>query len=117
MTDRWRVVAEGATATIHVRRLDDDVVRRLEQRAAGNDRSLEGEARHVLDGAVEGETSANRASFPALAARLRRETEGHARTPSEVLVREDRETGHRMKELTGARVGLPFPARALGGGG
>ena len=29
-------------------------------------------------------------------ARLRRETEGHAQTPSEVLIREDRDAGHRV---------------------
>ena len=81
--------------TINVRRLDDGVVRRLKQRAAGNNRSLEGEARHILECAVEGEMSTKRASFLALAARLRRKSEGRAQTPSEVLVREDRETGHR----------------------
>ena len=47
-------------ATINVRRLDDGVVRRLKQRAAGNNRSLEGEARHILEGAVEGKMSAKR---------------------------------------------------------
>ena len=83
-------------ATINVRRLDDGAFRRLKLRAAGNNRSLEGEARHILEGAVKGETSAKRASFPALAARLRRETEGRAQTPSEVLIREDREAGHRV---------------------
>ena len=83
-------------ATINVRRLDDGAFRRLELRAAGNNRSLEGEARHILEGAVKGEMSAKRASFPALAARLRRETEGRAQTPSEVLIREDREAGRRV---------------------
>ena len=83
-------------ATINVRRLDDGAFRRLKLRAAGNNRSLEGEARHILEGAVKGEMSAKRASFPALAARLRRETEGRAQTPSEVLIREDREAGHRV---------------------
>ena len=82
-------------ATINVRRLDDGVVRRLKQRAAGNNRSLEGEARHILEGAVEGDISAKRASFLALTARLRRGAEGHAQTPSEALIRKDRETGHR----------------------
>ena len=82
-------------ATINVRQLDDDVVRCLKRRAAGNNRSLEGEVRHILEGAVEDGMSAKRASFLALAARLRRETEGRAQTPSEVLIREDRETGHR----------------------
>ena len=84
-------------ATINVRRLDDGAFRRLKLRAAGNNRSLEGEARHILEGAVKGEMSAKRASFPALAAKLRRETEGgRAQTPSEVLIREDREAGHRV---------------------
>ena len=83
-------------ATINVRRLDDEVVLRLKKRAAGNNRSLEGEARHILEGAVEGEMSAKRMSFLALAARLRRDTGGRAQTPSEILIREDRETGHRI---------------------
>ena len=83
-------------ATINVRQLDDDVVQRLKRRAIGNNRSLEGEVRHILEGAVEDDMSAKRASFLALAARLRRETEGRAQTPSEVLIREDRETGHRV---------------------
>ena len=83
-------------ATINVRQLDDGMVRRLKRRAADNNRSLEGEARHILEGAVEDDVSAKRASFLALAARLRRETEGRAQTPSEVLIREDREHGHRV---------------------
>ena len=83
-------------ATINVRRLDEDVVRVLKQRAAGNNRSLEGEARHILEGAVGREMAAKHASFLAVAERLRRETEKRAQTPSEVLIREDRETGHRL---------------------
>ena len=83
-------------ATINVRRLDEDVVRVLKQRAAGNNRPLEGEARHILEGAVGGEMAAKHASFLAVAERLRRETEKRAQTPSEVLIREDRETGHRL---------------------
>ena len=82
-------------ATINVRQLNDDMVRRLKRRAAGNDRSLEGEVRHILARAVEDDMAAKRASFRALAARLRHETEGCAQTPSEVLIREDRDSGHR----------------------
>ena len=63
-------------ATINVRRLDDGVVQRLKQRAAGNNRSLEGEARHILELAVEGDLLAKRASFLALTMRLRRRSEG-----------------------------------------
>jgi plasmid stability protein len=39
-------------ATVLVRQLDDEVVRRLEQRAAGNNRSLESEVRHILEQAA-----------------------------------------------------------------
>ena len=72
------------------------MVQRLKRRAAGNNRSLEGEVRYILEGVVADEMSVKRASFVALAARLRRETEGRAQTPSEVLIREDREHGHRV---------------------
>ena len=82
-------------STINVRQLDDEVVRRLKQRASGNNRSLEGEVRHILEGAVEDDMATKRASFRALAARLRRETEGRTQTPSEILIREDRDSGHR----------------------
>lgn len=83
-------------ATINVRQLDEDVVRRLKRRAADNNRSLEGEVRHILEGAVEDEASAKRASFRALSARLRRGAEARSQTPSEVLIREDRDTGRRV---------------------
>ncbi len=83
-------------ATINVRQLNDDVVQRLKRRAADNNRSLEGEVRHILASVVEDEISAKRASFLTLAARLRHETEGRAQTPSEVLIRDDRDTGHRV---------------------
>lgn len=82
-------------ATINVRQLDDDVVRRLKRRAADNHRSLEGEVRNILKEAVEDDMPARRASFRDLAARLRRETGGRPQTPSEVLIREDRDSGHR----------------------
>ena len=83
-------------ATLNVRQLDDDVVRRLKRRAAANNRSLEGEVRHILENSVEDDMAAKRASFSALAARLQRETEGREQTPSEILIREDRERGHRV---------------------
>ena len=83
-------------ATINVRQLDDGVVRHLKRRAAGNNRSLEGEVRHILRGAVADDMAAKRASFRALAARLRRKTEGHAQTLSEILIREDRDGRHRV---------------------
>ena len=82
-------------ATINVRQLDDDVVRRLKHRASGNNRSLEGEVRHILECAVEDDMEAKRASFLAIADRLRRSTEGREHTPAEELIREDRDRGHR----------------------
>ena len=82
-------------ATINVRQLDIDLVHRLKRRAAANKRSLEGEVRHILEGAVENDMSARRAAFLDLAVRLRRETEGSAQTPSEILIRDDRDRGHR----------------------
>lgn len=39
-------------ADITVRRLDDDVIRRLKERAAGHGRSMEAEARAILTSAV-----------------------------------------------------------------
>ena len=80
-------------ATINVRQMDDNMVRHLKRRAAENDRSLEGEVRHVLRGAVEDDMAEKRDSF-----RLRgcgaepKDMRGHL---PEVLIREDRDSGHR----------------------
>ena len=82
-------------ATINVRRLDAAVVERLKRRAALNNRSLEGEARRILESAAEDDMAAKRASFLAVSDRLRRKTEGRAHTPAETLIREDRDRGHR----------------------
>ena len=82
-------------ATINVRQLDQSVVERLKRRASSNNRSLEGEVRDILQRAVEDDMQARRASFLALSDRLRRATEGRAHTPAEVLIREDRDHGHR----------------------
>ena len=81
--------------TINVRRLDEDVVECLKRRASLNDRSLEGEARHILKCVAEDDMAAKRAAFLAEADRLRRKTEGREHTPAEVLIREDRDHGHR----------------------
>lgn len=82
-------------ASIRIRQIDDSVVQRLARRAASNNRSLEDEVRHILESAVEDDMAARRAAFLALADRLRRETEGRPQTQSEVLIREDRDHGHR----------------------
>ena len=81
--------------TINVRRLDDDVVDRLKQRAAQNNRSLEGEARHILQCAAADDMAAKRTAFGEAMKRLRPLTEGRKHTPAEVLIREDRDHGHR----------------------
>lgn len=83
-------------ATINVRRLDDEVVARLRRRAAANQRSLEGEVRHILEVAAKDDMEARRAAFRVLSAEMRRETSGRPQTPSEVLIREDRDFGHRF---------------------
>ena len=77
--------------TINVRRLDDDVVDRLKQRAAQNNRSLEGEARHILQCVAADDMAA----FGDAMKRLRPLTEGRKHTPAEVLILEDRDHGHR----------------------
>ena len=81
--------------TINVRRLDEDVVSRLKLRASLNNRSLEGEARHILECAAEDDMAAKRAAFPEATDRLRPLTEGRKHTPAEVLIREDRDHGYR----------------------
>ena len=81
--------------TINVRRLDEDVVNRLKRRASLNNRSLEGEARHILQCAAEDDMAAKRAAFLEASDRLRQKTRGREQTPAEVLIREDRDHGHR----------------------
>ena len=80
---------------VHVRRLDDQVIERLKLRAAVNDRSLEGEVRHILEQAVEDDMAVKLAAFRELSTMMRRETGGAPQTPSHVLIGEDRESGHR----------------------
>ena len=81
--------------TINVRRLDQDLVDRLKRRASLNNRSLEGEVRHILECAAEDDMAAKRAAFLEASARLRPLTEGRKQAPAEVLIREDRHHGHR----------------------
>ena len=82
-------------ATINVRQLDDDVVNRLKRRASSNNRSLEGEVRHILECAADDDMAAKRARFLEASRRLREKTKGRKHTPAEVLIREDRDHGHR----------------------
>ena len=81
-------------ATVHVRRLDDEAVRRLKRRAAENKRSLEGEVRHILEQAAEDGMAERVRTFRALAKSLRKRTPDLPQTPSHILIREDRDSGH-----------------------
>ncbi len=81
-------------ATINVRRIDDDVVNRLKRRASSNNRSLEGEVRHILECASDDDMAARRAAFLEASDRLREKTRGRRQTPAELLIREDRDSGH-----------------------
>ena len=82
-------------ATINVRRLDEDVFDRLKLRASLNNRSLEGEVRHILKCAVEDDMAVKRAAFLKTMDRFRPLTSGRQHTPAEQLIREDRDRGHR----------------------
>ena len=81
--------------TVNVRRLDDEVIGRLRRRAAGNNRSLEGEVRHILEEAAIGGMGEKTSSFRALSRGLRKQTEARSQSPSHVLIRDDRDRGHR----------------------
>ncbi len=71
-----------------VRNLDDSVIARLKAQARENERSLEGEIRHVLKREVSGSRRA--AKFFARAGELAATTVGTRQTDSTVLIREDR---------------------------
>ena len=77
-------------ATINIRRLDDEVVRKLKVRAVENNRSLEGEVRFILERAVQDDTAAKLRAFRERSRRLRELTAGAVQTPSEILIREER---------------------------
>ena len=81
-------------AAITVRRLDDSVVRLLKARAEINDRSLEGEVRQILKAAVANDMEAKRRAFLVLSEQLRKQIPNRSRTPSEDLIREDRDRHH-----------------------
>ena len=55
----------------------------------------ESEVEHTLMAVSNDEMLKKRKSFQKLSARLRRLTAGRRQTPSEVLLREDRKSGHR----------------------
>lgn len=82
-------------ASLHVRNLDEEIVRKLKERAARNGRSAEAEHREILKRALAWEIPApnkESLSWEERAARLREQIKGRPQTPSEVLIREDRDS-------------------------
>ena len=80
-------------AQLLVRDVSDELVRALKQRAAANGRSAEAEHRALLSEAL---TPPRNLDALREALRLAREaTRGTTQTPSEVLLREDREERER----------------------
>lgn len=75
-------------ASLSVRNLDDDLLRRLKHRAGRHGRSAEAEARDILRRALSGEAETG---FETLAAELRALTAGRHHTPAEELLRESRD--------------------------
>lgn len=82
-------------ATLNVRRLDEEVVEKLKRRASENNRSLESEARHILEKAAEDDMAERMKVFRARARELRKLTRGTNQTPSEEIIREARESESR----------------------
>lgn len=88
-------------ATLTVRNLDDDVVRRLRIRAAEHGRSAEAEHREILRLALVGDSrEAERARVAERLADFRRRTAGRGSPSSVQLLQESRE--ERTKALTEA---------------
>ena len=79
--------------TVEVRGLDDEVVRLIERRAVGNSRDVESEIRHILAESSEDDAdmSEKMRAFRALSRQFREETRGTYQTPSEILIRRDRD--------------------------
>lgn len=74
--------------TLLVSDIDDDLIVRLNRRAAQHGRSAEAEHREVLRQALAADTVP---TFDDLAVPLRALTAGRAQTPAEILLREARE--------------------------
>ena len=73
--------------SLHVRSLDDELIKKLKRRAARHGRSTEAEHREILRQALLNESEP---SFESLAAELRDLTRKRKQTPSEILLREGR---------------------------
>jgi antitoxin FitA len=82
-----------------VRKVDDDLIRRLKQRAAAAGRSVEAEHRALLEAALR----PGAVGFAERARELRGRTRGRKTTDSAELIRADRDRDH---------AGPPEPARS-----
>ena len=65
------------------------------RRASLNNRSLEDEALYILEQAVAEDLEEKRSAFLEASDQLRNLTRGSEQTPSEELIREDRDRDHR----------------------
>ncbi len=74
--------------SLHVRNIDEEIIRRLKRRAARHGRSAEAEHREILRQVLNSEPDG---SFEELAAKFRASTAGRKPTPSEILQREGRD--------------------------
>jgi plasmid stability protein len=83
------LLEEIAMASLHVRNVEDDIVKRLKERAAHHGRSAEAEHREILRHVL---ARGNDLPWEERAARLRERLEGRVHTPSEILIREDRDS-------------------------
>jgi plasmid stability protein len=91
-------------ATLTVRNLDDDVVKRLRIRAAEHGRSAEAEHREILRAAlIGGDQTATRQQAAGRLAEFRRRTAGRGSPSAADLLEQSRAA--RMETLTGAGEG------------
>lgn len=72
---------------LHITEIEDDLIARLEERAARHGRTPEAEHLHILRQVLAADAGE---PFERLAADLRRRTSRRRQTPSEILVREGR---------------------------
>ena len=84
-------------ATLNVRKVKDETVKHLKLRAARNNRSLEGEIREILERVTRDEfnMAEKKRRFRDLSDKMLEMTRGTKQTPSEILIREDRDKGHK----------------------
>ena len=91
-------------ATLTVRNLEDDIVRRLRIRAAEHGRSAEAEHREILRAVLaEGSGRAQRQLAAERLEEFRRRTSGRASAPGIDLLRDAR--AERLKSLAGDETG------------